>query len=101
MTNDLVILIYLLGVNIVTVLLFRFDKSMSEVNGRRIPEKTLLTLAFMGGSPGAFWARRMFRHKTQKQPFSTYLILIVLVQILMAVSFVSDPDSLKPLSEMF
>jgi len=34
-----------------------------------------------GGSPGAFLARHLFRHKTRKEPFSTYLKLIACVQI--------------------
>jgi uncharacterized membrane protein YsdA (DUF1294 family) len=47
---------------------------------RRIPEAHLLGLALIGGSPGALMARRMFRHKTRKQPFSTWLFLIVAIQ---------------------
>lgn len=34
----------------------------------------------IGGTPGAFLARHWFRHKTRKQPFSTLLILIAVIQ---------------------
>ena len=34
----------------------------------------------IGGSPGALLARRWFRHKTRKEPFSTRLLVIVAVQ---------------------
>lgn len=47
---------------------------------RRVPEADLLALAFIGGTPGAFLARRLFRHKTRKQPFSTWLWLITVIQ---------------------
>ena len=37
-------------------------------------------LALAGGSPGALLARRLFRHKTRKQPFSTQLFMIAAIQ---------------------
>jgi uncharacterized membrane protein YsdA (DUF1294 family) len=40
----------------------------------------LVTLARLD-SPGALLARRLFRHKTRKQPFSTQLMLIVAIQL--------------------
>jgi uncharacterized membrane protein YsdA (DUF1294 family) len=45
-----------------------------------VPERTLLTLAALGGGPGALVARPVFRHKTRKQPFSAWLMLIVFLQ---------------------
>jgi uncharacterized membrane protein YsdA (DUF1294 family) len=61
---------------------FRFwqDKQRALTGGRRIPEADLLGLALIGGSPGALVARRLFRHKTRKQPFSTWLLLIAAAQ---------------------
>ncbi|HEX7821909.1 MAG TPA: DUF1294 domain-containing protein [Sphingobium sp.] len=78
----LVVLLALL--NLWTILCFRQDKVHARTGARtgkrRIPERDLLTLALIGGSPGAFLARRIFRHKTRKEPFSTYLKLIACVQ---------------------
>lgn len=34
----------------------------------------------IGGTPGAFAGQRVLRHKTQKQPFGTYLLLIAIAQ---------------------
>ena len=48
---------------------------------RRTPESTLLWLAALGGTPGAFAARHVFRHKTRKQPFSTVLMVIAALQV--------------------
>jgi uncharacterized membrane protein YsdA (DUF1294 family) len=67
-------------VNAWTILRFWQDKMWAIAGKRRIPETNLLALAFMGGSPGALLARQMFRHKTRKEPFSTQLMLIVVVQ---------------------
>lgn len=68
-------------VNLLTMLLFWMDKRRAIAGERRIPEADLLRLAFFGGSPGALLARRLFRHKTRKQPFSTQLLLIAAIQL--------------------
>jgi len=76
----MVILPAFLLVNIWTMLRFWQDKARARAGLRRIPEVDLLGLALIGGSPGAWLARRLFRHKTRKQPFSTQLAFITLLQ---------------------
>lgn len=71
----------LLAINCWTVLRFWQDKRRAQAGIRRIPESDLLGLALIGGSPGALLARHLFRHKTRKEPFSTYLFLIVAIQL--------------------
>jgi uncharacterized membrane protein YsdA (DUF1294 family) len=71
----------LLAVNLWTVLRFWQDKQRAVAGERRIAEADLLALAAIGGSPGALLARRLFRHKTRKQPFSTWLLLIAALQL--------------------
>jgi len=75
-------LLVALAVNAWTLYLFRLDKQRARAGRRRVPETELLLLALAGGSPGALIARRLFRHKTRKQPFSAWLMLIVAVQAL-------------------
>jgi uncharacterized membrane protein YsdA (DUF1294 family) len=70
----------LIVLNLFTILRFWQDKQRAVAGERRIPEADLLGLALIGGSPGALVARRLFRHKTNKQPFSTWLFLIVALQ---------------------
>jgi len=70
----------LLVVNLWTIWRFHDDKRRAVLGLRRIPEADLLGLAFIGGTPGAFFARHRFRHKTRKQPFSTWLWLIAAIQ---------------------
>ncbi|WP_197054271.1 DUF1294 domain-containing protein [Sphingomonas sp. 37zxx] len=69
-----------IALNCWTVLRFWQDKQRAIAGKRRIPESKLLGLALIGGSPGALLARQWFRHKTRKQPFSTQLLLIVMIQ---------------------
>jgi uncharacterized membrane protein YsdA (DUF1294 family) len=67
-------------VNAWTILRFWQDKQRARAGDRRISEADLLVLAAIGGSPGALVACRLFRHKTRKQPFGTWLLMIVFIQ---------------------
>jgi uncharacterized membrane protein YsdA (DUF1294 family) len=73
-------LAWLLLVNGWTFLRFRQDKRRAERREWRVSESDLLALAFFGGTPAAFAARHLLRHKTRKEPFSTYLQLIATLQ---------------------
>lgn len=70
----------LLAINLWTALAFWHDKRCAMRGLRRTPEARLLGLALIGGTPAAFLARHLFRHKTRKEPFSTYLHVIAVVQ---------------------
>ena len=61
---------------------FGLDKARAESGAWRIRESTLLWLALLGGSPGAWAGRSAFRHKTRKQPFNAWLLTITVVQVL-------------------
>ncbi|MBO9712979.1 DUF1294 domain-containing protein [Sphingomonas sp.] len=67
-------------VNLVTLLVWRHDKASAIAGRRRVRESDLLTLALIGGTPAAFLGRHLFRHKTRKQPFSTHLMLVAVIQ---------------------
>jgi uncharacterized membrane protein YsdA (DUF1294 family) len=71
---------WLLGMNVLAMALFHHDKRMAQQRGWRIPEKVLLTVALLGGSPGALLARQRFRHKTRKQPFTAALYAVCVLQ---------------------
>ncbi|MDP4538312.1 DUF1294 domain-containing protein [Qipengyuania sp. DY56-A-20] len=75
---------YLIASNFVAFAAFGVDKMLAEAGARRISEATLLQLAFIGGTPGAYAGRRLFRHKTRKQPFSSNLHTIAMSQIVAA-----------------
>lgn len=71
----------LLAINLATFLAFAIDKRRARQRGQRIAESTLLWLALVGGTPGAYAGRRTFRHKTRKQPFVGRLHTIAAVQV--------------------
>ena len=75
----------LVVVNLLTIVQFRADKQRAIAGEKRIPESDLLFLAAIGGSPAALLARRWFRHKTRKEPFSTRLMVIAMVQAWVAI----------------
>jgi uncharacterized membrane protein YsdA (DUF1294 family) len=76
----LIAVLALLAVNGFTLLRFWQDKRRAVIGARRIAEADLLGLALIGGTPAAYAARQLFRHKTRKQPFSTHLHLIAVIQ---------------------
>jgi len=67
--------------NLITFVAFAIDKAKARTERRRISEATLLTLALLGGSPAAYAARHLLRHKTRKQPFVRRLHTIALIQL--------------------
>ena len=74
-------------VSVVTYIIFWWDKRAATKNNWRFSENTLLLLSLLGGWPGALLARQQFRHKTQKQPFRTYLFLTVIINIALLIAF--------------
>lgn len=77
--------VYAIAINSFTFAVFALDKWKSQNNRWRIPERTLLTLALIGGSPAMVFGQKLLRHKTQKQPFARLLKLIILLQAAAAV----------------
>ncbi len=72
---------WFLFANILTLVIYGADKLAARKAWRRVPESTLLVFGVVGGWPGAMVGQRLFRHKTQKQPFKTYFIVSVIVSI--------------------
>lgn len=78
---------WLLGVNLVTLAYYGFDKFQSRREGAgRVPELVLHALALLGGSVGAVAGMRVFRHKTVKGSFRFVFWLIVIAHLLLMVA---------------
>lgn len=75
-----VLIVYLLIVNVVTLIAFAIDKIAAIEHRSRIRIVTLLGMAFIGGSFGALIAMYVFRHKTKQDYFTVGVPLIILMQ---------------------
>ena len=76
------ILAWLVAINLVAVITYRYDKAIAGSGQTRVPEKILLLLQAGGGTVGAviaMWLMRP-RHKTQSEGFLTWFFLIVFLQ---------------------
>ena len=67
--------------NAFSLLLMHIDKCCARKQKRRIPEKTLLGCAVLGGSPGILLGMMLFHHKTRKPRFYVGVPLILLLQL--------------------
>lgn len=74
--------VWLLLVNLLTLLVYGGDKLAACKGWQRVPEITLLLFGLIGGWLGAILGQQLFRHKTQKQPFKTYFMLSVVLNLL-------------------
>ena len=72
--------IYLIW-NILTLLLYGFDKLQAKKGGRRVPEKVLLLCALFMGGAGAFIGMELFRHKTKHTSFKILVPLFFAANI--------------------
>ena len=79
------IICYLLAVNIVTFLLYGIDKYKAKKGKWRISEATLLTMAAIGGSIGAWAGMRLWHHKTMHKKFKYGIPIIIILQVALAV----------------
>ena len=75
---------------------FAWDKHCARNGMWRVPERTLLSMALIGGTIGAVAAQYGLRHKMRKEPFRTQLYLIAGLQVvtLGAVAFPAVQDAM-------
>lgn len=74
-------------INVIAFAAYGIDKYKSIHKKWRTPEKTLLLLAVVGGSLGAWLGMQFFRHKTQHLKFKYGVPAILLVQLFAIYSF--------------
>ena len=71
-----------IALNLLAFAMFGIDKAKARAGSWRVAESTLLMLAFVGGTLGAYAGRAVFRHKTRKAPFNSNLFVIAVLQLL-------------------
>lgn len=73
------LLVYLFAFNVVAFVAYAMDKSAAIRGAWRIPEKTLMLLATIGGSVGALAGMVLCRHKIRKPKFFLGVPLCLIV----------------------
>ena len=72
---------YLLAINAVAFIVYGIDKYKAKKAKWRISEATLLLLAVVGGSIGAWMGMKVWHHKTMHEKFKYGIPAILLIQI--------------------
>ena len=80
MTIKEIVIVYLVVINVATFLTYGIDKWKAKKSLWRIREASLLGLAVLGGSIGAWLGMKVWHHKTMHKKFK-YGPLILVVQI--------------------
>ena len=83
-----ILLAVLLLMNLLAFVLYGVDKLKAKKGAWRIPEATLLLVAFLGGSLGALLGMEVFRHKTKHAKFRILVPLFLILHIALAVYMV-------------
>ncbi len=76
-------------VNLVGFLTMGLDKQKARRNAWRIPERTLLLIAFLGGGPGSLIGMYTFRHKTKHMKFVLLVPLAAIISLFAAYKVIS------------
>ena len=79
----LILLLYLVIMNIAALAITALDKSRANAGHtrNRISERTLLTIAILGGAPFMYLTMLVIRHKTKKKKFMLSLPIISILWI--------------------
>ena len=80
MNTITLILLYIVLINILTFFIYGIDKLNAKKSKWRVPESTLMGLAIIGGSIGAWLGMKIWHHKTLHKKFKYGVPLILVAQ---------------------
>ena len=90
-----VLLGYLILINLVGFTAMFLDKRRARRGAFRIPESTLFTIAFMGGSLGSLIGMYLFHHKTRHRSFTVVIPLLLILQLFILIFLYLSPVQFK------
>lgn len=79
------ILLYIGLVNVFAFILYGIDKLKAQKSKWRVPESTLIGIAIIGGSIGAWSGMKVWHHKTLHKKFKYGIPLILVAQIALCI----------------
>lgn len=80
-TISKLLIVYVAAVNVVAFVVYGVDKYKAQMAKWRIRESTLLLLAAIGGSAGAWLGMKIWHHKTRHAKFRYGVPAILLIQL--------------------
>ena len=80
-TIEKIIIGYVIVINVITLMMYGIDKWKAKHSKWRIPEATLLIMAAVGGSIGAWTGIKLFHHKTLHKKVKYGVPAIFLIQL--------------------
>jgi uncharacterized membrane protein YsdA (DUF1294 family) len=92
---------WMTGASAAAYVVFGMDKRRAEAGLWRVPERTLLWIAGLGGWPGAKLAQWRLHHRVRKHTFGGMLNAIALMQFILIVMAVLPSGSLIPVVQFF
>lgn len=82
--------IYLFAINLITFILYGYDKHAAINQKWRIPNRVLIGLAAFGGTIGALVGMYTFRHKTKTKRYTLTVPLFLIIQIIAVMLLLSS-----------
>lgn len=76
------LLLYFIGVNMIAFIIMRIDKQKARKQQWRIPERTIWSLAVLGGALGVLIGMKTFRHKTKHSSFIIGMPTLFIIHII-------------------
>lgn len=89
------IFLYVVIVNLVSLIVMGVDKRKAQKRAFRIPEATLFVLAIIGGSLGSIIGMHLFHHKTRHWYFLYGMPVILALQIILILAVIFSPIELN------
>ncbi len=90
------VLVVLLIMNAVGIAIMYADKKFAIHHKRRVPERTLMTIALLGGSVGVLIGMYAFRHKTRHPKFYIGVPAILICELAAAVFLFYRFPAIRP-----
>ena len=85
------IIFYYILINAAAFIIYGADKFFAKKGMRRIPEKTLIPAAAIGGAFGAYAGMQIFRHKTKHAKFNISIPVLMAVHLGMLAYLFKEP----------
>lgn len=73
------IFLFIIIMSIIAFLVMGYDKSQAKKHKQRVSERTLWTLAIVGGGIGAYLGMQFFRHKTKHTNFRVGFLMLMIM----------------------